>query len=100
MNYAAGISASEASMRTLDFKDKFFPGIHWQRQSNLVGFEDSKSVKSETGTESQSRTESMHVDNILAGIRHDDISKSVAAKSTIGSKDRIIKEKELKYAAT
>ena len=29
MNYAAGISATEASMRTLDFKDKFFPGIHW-----------------------------------------------------------------------
>jgi len=31
MTYAHGLSAEEAVMKAIDFKDKFFPGIHWAR---------------------------------------------------------------------
>ena len=31
MTYAAGVTAADASIKTVDFKDKFFPGIHWRR---------------------------------------------------------------------
>lgn len=31
MNYASGVTAADASIKTVDFKDRFFPGIHWRR---------------------------------------------------------------------
>lgn len=31
MSYASGTTTIDAYIKTLDFKDKFFPGIHWQR---------------------------------------------------------------------
>lgn len=78
MTYAHGPNPNEASMRSLDFKDKFFPGYHWQRQAENIGgdMNGMQSMRSVTG-DSDNRTESMHVDNILAGIRHEDVKKDV-----------------------
>lgn len=72
MQYAAGSSASEASMKAVDFKDKFFPGIHWARQPMNMGGSVTHSVKSFGSDNESQRTESMHVDNILAGLKHEE----------------------------
>lgn len=101
MTYAHGLTPNEASMRAIDFKDKFFPGYHWQRQpGTLEGaetFSNAGGPKSVTG-ESENRTESMHVDNILAGLRQDELKKDF---SDAGSKDKArIAKIEQKYKVT
>ncbi len=92
MQYASGISAAEASMRSVDFKDKFFPGIHWQRQP-VINTSESQTHSIRSVSESEARTESIHVDNILAGLRHDQTLKE---KENL-LKDKLLKEKEAKY---
>jgi len=83
MTYAHGINPNEATMKAFDFKDKFFPGYHWTRQAAIIPtnpgeFRGPGSAKSFGGSESDAaRTESMHVDNILAGLRQDDLKKNV-----------------------
>lgn len=72
MGYAQGPSPAEASMKTLDFKDKFFPGIHWQRQLPTATHVTTTGGPLSQSQSSGNRTESMHVDNILAGIRQDE----------------------------
>lgn len=102
MTYAHGLSANEASMRAIDFKDKFFPGYHWIRQpGTLEGgdtFSNPAGPKSVTG-ESENRTESMHVDNILAGLRQDELKRD--GLSDTGSRDKVRMAKiEEKYKVT
>lgn len=67
----------------MDFKDKFFPGIHWQRNTQPgMGMGGSSGAPSQSSfglgdslrsSALESRTESMHVDNILAGKKYDDV---------------------------
>ena len=95
MTYAHGMSAQEAFMKSIDFKDKFFPGIHWQRQSDindLVVRDKGKVVSGASSSDGGSV--SMHVDNILAGVRHEDLSKK---PDDIQAATKILKEKEMKY---
>ena len=40
MQFAVGKNPLDAYIQTIDFKDKFFPGYHWQRQTD---FNDSRS---------------------------------------------------------
>ena len=35
MNYAYGDSPMRATIQTLDFKDKFFPGLHYTRAAPI-----------------------------------------------------------------
>jgi hypothetical protein len=105
MTYAHGPSANEASMRTIDFKDKFFPGYHWQRQAAINTTSEIMEGGSVRGggprsmTGESDRTESMHVDNILAGIRKEELQK--APLSVADSKDggKLLKVQE-KYKVT
>ncbi len=89
MSYAQGVTANDASIRTVEFKDKFFPGIHWKRTNNETsGVLDSRRGPLSTSQRSEtSGTASIHVDNILAGLKHEDAKKA----------DTLLKDKEDKY---
>lgn len=101
MSYAQGVSATDATIRTVDFKDKFFPGIHWKRGNNesLVSGSGEMRIGGGGGALSTSQrsetsgTASMHVDNILAGMKQEELKKLDSAN--LGAK--VIKEKEEKY---
>lgn len=87
MSYAGGMSAADAKMKSVDFKDKFFPGIHWQRGQNIPTLTNNTDL-SQKSYESDGRTESVHVDNILAGLKGDQKDRLLSNK---------LKEKEQKY---
>jgi|LauGreDrversion4_2_1035121.scaffolds.fasta_scaffold44502_2 hypothetical protein len=96
MSYASGPSPAESTMKTLDFKDKFFPGIHWQRQpANIGGMLMSAKSASSDSENVDNRSVSMHVDNILAGIKQSDLNKPKVLSSS--QKSDAIKDKEKKY---
>jgi hypothetical protein len=98
MSYASGFSTEDAVIRTLDFKDKFFPGIHWKRNLGMpdINNDGRNSLRSFGGESSHSnQTESVHVDNILAGYRPEDKPKrdnmlSPGASGRFGAQSKII----------
>ena len=66
MTYAAGVTAADASIRAVDFKDKFFPGIHWKRAGDGPSLMNSnQTAGSLRSADNSSQAPSMHVDNIL-----------------------------------
>lgn len=93
MSYAyGGDSPLTATIPTVDFKDKFFPGLHWTRsQQNMV--DNSQGAKSIASSALESRTESMHVDNMLAGKKFDDV-----IQDKMREEEMRIKEKEKLYS--
>ena len=91
MTYAAGVSAVDSSIRTVDFKDKFFPGIHWKRVGDASGIvTTSRQTAGSISEDQTSQAPSMHVDNILQGLKQEDILK-------VDRDEGIIKRKEDKY---
>jgi hypothetical protein len=100
MTYAHGATAADSSMRTIDFKDKFFPGFHWTRQPTVVSRSDAlsqfggKKADSIAEESDGNRTESMHVDNILAGLKQEDLMRDLSVgDSKDGNKLGRIQEK-------
>jgi hypothetical protein len=102
MTYAQGETAFDASMKAIDFKDKFFPGIHWQRNlpTDLTSEHGSRkpggTAPSESGV-SDARTASIHVDHILAGMKPDEVLKAGNILSEGTSRDKMMRDKEMKY---
>lgn len=93
----------EFVIQATEFKDKFFPGIPYKLQPNLRGTTetqgDGKSSKSGGET---SQTRSMHIDNVLAGLKHEDLDKAFNdfdAPKKPAAKPSILKQKEQKYKA-
>ena len=91
MTYAAGVTAADASIRAVDFKDKFFPGIHWKRAGDgpslLTSNQTAGSVRS---ADNSSQAPSMHVDNILQGLKQEELAK-------MDRDEGIMRQKEDKY---
>ena len=75
MTYAQGITAADASIKTVDFKDKFFPGIHWRRIGDGPSMVSHHTGASQRSLDQTSQAPSMHVDNILQGLKQEDILK-------------------------
>lgn len=76
MSYAVGSqSVLDAYIPLIDFKDKFYPGVHWQRQTHLGSSTSSIGSRSMASSALESKTESMHIDNVLAGKKYEDVQK-------------------------
>lgn len=75
----AGASASGTAARFIpvrDFKDKFLPSLKWSRDTIA---QEVASQKSGSRSASESRTESMQIDDMLAGKRPVDVAKEKEA---------------------
>lgn len=81
----------------MDFKDRFFSGLHWKGNraegAGLVSGHQT-GLTSRTEDDQTSQTASMHVDNILAGLKAEEVVKLDKEESKTG---RMLKAKEDKY---
>lgn len=78
-NGFGSLGKGEDYIPTMEFKDKFFPGVFYQRSQpgalNITSGVTSTSSFGDSLRSSalESKSESMHVDNILAGRKYEDV---------------------------
>ena len=80
MSHAQGRNADDAIIRSIDFKDKFFPGLHWTRKAaNLLSSRTSEAFETRSAHSmgETSQTQSMHIDNVMAGLKQEDIDRRI-----------------------
>lgn len=94
MQYASGGSGCimDSYIPTMDFKDRFFPGYHWARTAPLPSATASQFSQPSSRSGIESRSESMHVDHIMAGKRHEDVQQDKLLQE-----DKRVRDIENKY---